>query len=255
MLATKRFKAVALVAIVCSAAVYAPAYFENRPSKLTDLTQGNQMFISGKMTNPRLDEQRRLDTTRNGQKPFATILTCSDSRIPVERIFDQGIGDLFVIRVAGNVAGESEIATIEYGVGHLGTPLLIVMGHKKCGAVAAAAENADVHGHLPQLLSHIKPAVETVRRQNRGMEGAELAAASISENVRQSMSDLILESSTIRGLIDSQKVAMVGAIYDIESGKVEWLGPHPNESSLISQAKAADDTQGHTHGSADSHGH
>ncbi|MBI5865537.1 MAG: hypothetical protein HZB38_13725 [Planctomycetes bacterium] len=101
------------------------------------LTDGNQRFSTGAATNPRCDEARRAETAEKGQNPFATVLTCSDSRVCAERIFDQGVGDVFTIRVAGNVSDTDEIGTIEYGVGHLHTPLLVVMGHSSCGAVGA----------------------------------------------------------------------------------------------------------------------
>ena len=112
------------------------------------LTQGNQRWVDGTTTNPSTDAERREALAENGQHPFVTILTCADSRIPVERVFDRGVGELFVVRVAGNVAGSSETGTIEYGVGHLKTRLLVVMGHTKCGAVAAACSGAELHGHV-----------------------------------------------------------------------------------------------------------
>ena len=106
------------------------------------LQEGNQRWVMDKDENPNTDPSRRAMLAEKGQKPFVTILTCADSRLPVERIFDRGVGEVFVVRVAGNVAGTSETGTIEYAVGHIKTPLLVVMGHTKCGAVAAAASGA-----------------------------------------------------------------------------------------------------------------
>src|SRR5688572_3946938 len=113
-----------------------------RDASLMLLKEGNARYASGKSQHPHLDAERRSSTVSQGQEPFATILACSDSRDPVELIFDRGVGDLFVVRVAGNVAGISELASVEYGVGHLNTPLLIVMGHTKCGAVTAVVKGA-----------------------------------------------------------------------------------------------------------------
>ena len=199
------------------------------------LNDGNERFASDASEHPRSNSARREDTFKNGQKPMATILTCSDSRIPVERVFDQGVGDLFVIRVAGNIAGESETASIEYGVEHLGTPLLVVMGHRGCGAVAATAQNAEVHGHLPALIERIKPAVESVKAKEKDLHGPALVAAAVTANVRQSMADLLKGSSIIRERIEKYKLTMIGAVYDLETGKVEWLGPHPQQSALMGE--------------------
>ncbi len=199
------------------------------------LEKGNSRFVSGTAQHPRSDEMRREETA-SGQRPFATILTCSDSRLPVERIFDQGIGDLFVIRVAGNVAGVSEIATAEYGVGHLNTPLMVVMGHKECGAVAAAAKGAEVHGALPHLLSHIKPAIESVKQKNGQLKDEAFLAAAVVANVRRTMEELLQTSETIQEKVEKQELLLIGAVYDIESGQVEWLGPHPEQSGILAES-------------------
>ena len=178
----------------------------------------------------------RREETAGGQRPFATVLTCSDSRLPVERIFDQGIGDLFVIRVAGNVAGVSEIATAEYGVGHLNTRLMVVMGHKGCGAVAAAATGAEVHGALPHLLSHIKPAIEAVKQKEGQLEKEEFLVAAVAANVRSAMEELLRTSETIQEKVEKHELTLIGAVYDIETGKVEWLGPHPEQSGILAES-------------------
>jgi carbonic anhydrase len=205
------------------------------PKEQTRLEKGNARFVSGTPQHPRSDEMRREETV-GGQRPFATILTCSDSRLPVERIFDQGIGDLFVIRVAGNVAGVSEIATAEYGVGHLHTPLMVVMGHKGCGAVAAAATGAEVHGALPHLLAHIKPAIESVKQKNSHLEKEEFLAAAVTANVHRTMEELLRTSAPIQELVEKHELILIGAVYDIESGQIEWLGPHPEQSGILAES-------------------
>lgn len=200
---------------------------------LTFLTEGNARWVANTPLAPNTDSSRRADAAENGQKPFVTVLTCADSRLPVERLFDRGVGDVFVVRVAGNVAGDSETGTIEYGVGHLNTPLLVVMGHTKCGAVAAAASGAEVHGHIAQLVSQITPAVERAKRANPNLIGAELAAASVKENVWQTVFQLFKTSPEFLEAVQGGKVKVVGAVCDISTGKVEWMGEHPWQSELI----------------------
>jgi carbonic anhydrase len=143
------------------------------------------------------------------------------------------VGDVFVIRVAGNVAGDSETGTIEYGVGHLKTPLLVVMGHTKCGAVAAAASGAQLHGKVGTLVSHINPAVDRVKQASPNADQTELAALSVKENVWQSIFDLYKNSDEIRAAARGGEIRVVGAVYDISTGKVEWLGEHPWQSQIL----------------------
>ncbi|HLO40815.1 MAG TPA: carbonic anhydrase [Phycisphaerales bacterium] len=200
---------------------------------LAMLKEGNQRWVAGDAKNPSTDAARRQVTADKGQKPFATVLTCADSRVPVERIFDRGVGEVFSIRVAGNVAGDSETGTIEYGVGHLHTPLIVVMGHTKCGAVAAACSNAQLHGKVAMLVDHIHPAVERVKRASPDADDAQLATLAIKENVWQSIFDLYKNSDEIRNDAHEGKVRVVGAIYDIATGKVEWLGEHPWQSQIL----------------------
>lgn len=204
-------------------------------STLTLLKEGNIRFADGKPFHPNLESTRRAELAAAGQEPMATILACSDSRDPVELIFDRGIGDLFVVRVAGNVAGLSELATVEYGVTHLGTPVLIVMGHTKCGAVTAAVKGAELHGHLPSLISLIKPAAEKAK-----LSAAEEDAVprAIELNVWQQVENLFTRSALVREFAAAGKVTIIGALYDITTGKVQWLGQHPEMDRLITEAKS-----------------
>ncbi|MBL8762630.1 MAG: hypothetical protein JNL50_15145 [Phycisphaerae bacterium] len=200
---------------------------------LTLLLEGNARWVNNASQSPNTDSSRRADVAENGQTPFVTVLTCADSRLPVERLFDRGVGDVFVVRVAGNVAGDSETGTIEYGVGHLKTPLLVVMGHTKCGAVAAAASGAELHGKVGSLVANITPAVERAKRANPGLMGNELAAASVKENVWQTVYQLFKTSPECLEAVQGGKVKVVGAVCDISTGKVEWMGEHPWQSELI----------------------
>ncbi|MCG3137738.1 MAG: hypothetical protein HJJLKODD_01588 [Phycisphaerae bacterium] len=203
------------------------------------LREGNMRFVEGKVDSQHEDAARRQETAQPGQKPFVTILSCADSRVPVELLFDQGIGDLFVIRVAGNVAANDEIGTIEYGAGHLHTPLLVVMGHTKCGAVTAVTQGAEVHGHLAELVSPIKPAVDQVKQDHPELRDAELVAAAIKANIWQAIADTLQGSAELRELVRENKLRVIGALYDLESGRVEFLGRHPDELQLLTKEAAA----------------
>ncbi|MFO0836366.1 MAG: carbonic anhydrase [Phycisphaerales bacterium] len=222
---------------------------------LAFLSEGNARWVANSPQAPNTDSSRRSDVAENGQKPFVTVLTCADSRLPVERLFDRGVGDVFVVRVAGNVAGDSETGTIEYGVGHLKTPLLVVMGHTKCGAVAAAASGAEVHGHVADLVSQITPAVDRAKRANPNLTGADLAAASVKENVWQTVFQLFKNSPEFLEAVQSGKLKVVGAVCDISTGKVEWMGEHPWQSELIAAfaPKAGHSAQASNNAAHDSH--
>lgn len=197
------------------------------------LQEGNARWAANKPENPSGDLDRRAALARDGQKPLVTIVTCSDSRLPVERIFDRGVGELFVVRVAGNVAGDSETGTVEYGVGHLHTPLLVVMGHTKCGAVAAAASGAQVHGKVAGILKEIAPAVDRAKKNFPSAEGDALVSAAVRENVWQTIFDLFRGSSELRLAAMSGELKVIGAVCDISTGKVEWMGDHPWQAELF----------------------
>lgn len=202
-------------------------------SALRSLKEGNARWATDRTENPGIGASRRETLARDGQKPFAAVLTCADSRLPVERVFDRGVGDLFVVRVAGNIAGTSETGTLEYGVEHLNIPLLVVMGHTKCGAVAAAASHANPPGALGDLVRRIAPAVERAEGQLEGASADTVAAAAIKENVWQSIFDLLRYSPEIRRAISAGKVKVVGAVCDVGSGKVDFLGEHPWQAELV----------------------
>ena len=206
---------------------------------LQRLIDGNDRYRYEESTFPRYGAARRAETFAHGQRPIAAVLACADSRAPVEAIFDQGIGDLFVIRVAGNVADTDEIGTIEYGVGHLEIPLIIVLGHTRCGAVTAVADNADVHGHIASLVDNIAPAVATVRARDPQAAGNRLIRLAIRANVMQSMQDLLSNSSAVASAVKAGKVKVVGGVYDLQTGGIDWLGSHPRESELVERRRQA----------------
>ncbi|MBF0177006.1 MAG: carbonic anhydrase [Magnetococcales bacterium] len=186
------------------------------------LREGNRRFAKRSMERPNQTLIRQSEVETDGQHPFATIISCSDSRVPVELIFDRGIGDLFVVRVAGNVVHTDAIATCEYGVGHLGTPLIVVLGHTRCGAVTAVVKNDHLGGKIPQLVDNIVPAVERSRAKKLiGVNALILDA--IKENVRQSISDIFNGSEELTTLAHQGRMAAVGGVYNLETGEVEWL--------------------------------
>lgn len=198
---------------------------------LKTLKDGNARYIAGKSLNLRRDAKRRAETVSGGQHPFAVILSCSDSREPVEILFDQGIGDLFVVRVAGNVADIDELGTMEYGADHLGAPLIVVLGHSKCGAVTAVVKGEHVHGNIPMLVDNIIPAAAKSKAKN--LKGDDLIADAVKSNVMQSIEDTFKKSDALRERVAGGKLKIVGGVYDLEKGTVEWMGEHPDQARLM----------------------
>lgn len=184
---------------------------------LERLQEGNLRFTSGQFIYPHHGADRRSEVLR-GQQPFAAILGCSDSRVPLEVIFDQGIGDLFVIRVAGNVADDIVSASIEYAAEHLHVPLVVVLGHQNCGAVQAAVKGGSAPGHIPALLESLQPALEKGRAQG----GADLVDQAVRANVTLTVGAL-RDSDLLSGMVKEGELKVVGAYYSLETGKVEFL--------------------------------
>ena len=186
------------------------------------LTAGNERFASGKPERPNTGLDR-VHATAGGQAPFAAVLACADSRVPVETVFDRGVGDLFVVRVAGNVADPGTLGSMEYAAEHLHTHLIVVMGHTQCGAVKAAIGGGELTGNLPSLIDRIRPAVRTVRAREPADKGEKLLTDSILQNVHQQIADAVAKSELLRQMVHDGKVKIVGAVYKIETGRVEWL--------------------------------
>lgn len=216
-----------------------PAAAQAPVEALQGLVDGHERYVQGRMQHPHLSEVRRAETAAQGQHPFAVILSCSDSRVPPELIFDTGIGDLFVVRIAGNVAGTDEIGTIEYGVEHLHAPVVLVLGHTRCGAVTAVVEHAHVTANIAKLVEPIVPAAKAMRAQHPTAPQSELVALTIRQNVLQGMSDLLRQSEDLRRYVAEGKVTLVGGVYDIATGKIDWMGKHPQQAELL-QGNAKD---------------
>ncbi|GEM_PF-84646 len=233
-----RFMVITVILILVPAAVMAGDKGQafTADTALNMLRDGNARFVSGRRGYPNLGPAR-LAETKNSQHPYASVLSCSDSRVPVEHIFDAGLGDIFVIRVAGNVSGINEIATIEYGTEHLHTPLLVVLGHTACGAVTAVTRGDKVGGSIPRLAEKISPAVDRAKKKEGHAFSEKLLDTAIRYNVWQSMEDLFRQSPIVKELVKERKLMVVGALYHLDNGTVEWMGEHPAQKTLLASSR------------------
>lgn len=195
---------------------------------LQRLREGNERFVRDVRSVRALASQSMREALVAGQSPFAIILSCSDSRVPAEIVFDQGLGDLFVIRVAGNVVAPSLVGSVEFAAAKFGTPLVVVMGHTHCGAVSATVEAMENAGsvsseNIRDIVERIRPAVESVRRAHSGLDRPALIREAIRANVRASVDHLRHGSRILEDLIRRGQLVVVGAEYDLESGRVEFF--------------------------------
>jgi carbonic anhydrase len=199
---------------------------EGFPQGATDaqqrLLKGNERFAAGQSVHDHASKEWRKRLT-TGQKPFATILGCSDSRVPLELVFDQGFGDLFVIRVAGNVVSSDVVGSLEYAWYHLHVPLLVVLGHEECGAVTAALDSklnlAKEPERIETLVRMIEPGLKDIDLKQ---SPEKRLSAAVKANVRWSMTQLAELPEVKRGLADN-KLKMIGAVYDLETGRASVL--------------------------------
>lgn len=181
------------------------------------LMEGNKRFIEGNLQHPNHCEESRQGSA-SGQTPIATVLTCADSRVPPVDIFDQGIGDIFVVRVAGNIIGDHTLGSIEYAVAHLNTPLVMVLGHSSCGAVGAVVSETKLDGHMSTLVPPIQAAIKTVREQ----EG-NLVNNAAKELAKQMALKIASSEPVIADHVKDGKTKVVPAYYDLHSGEVVLL--------------------------------
>lgn len=189
----------------------------NGDQALRKLKEGNQRYVSFKRSYPDQDAMR-LKTVAKGQHPFAVILGCADSRVPPELLFDQGLGDLFVIRVAGNILNDATLASIEFATAELGVPLVMVLGHQRCGAVNAALDGGEVPGHIGRLVEAIKPALVGIQDQ----KGDKLDNA-IRANVKMVVKQVTASTPILSDLVTKGKLKVVGGHYGLENGVVEMI--------------------------------
>ena len=183
----------------------------------TMLKEGNERFVAGKSIRPNQDFER-LKQVSEGQKPFAIIVGCSDSRVPSEIIFDQGLGDLFIVRTAGQVSSYASWASIEFAHAVLGSKLIVVLGHTSCGAVAAACKVPDVPGHIVTLINAIKPAAEEAHKH-----AGDLIENTVKINVAMQVEQLKKLEPVLTKALKSGQLKVIGAVYDLQTGRVEFL--------------------------------
>jgi carbonic anhydrase len=185
---------------------------------LTTLREGNRRFTENRSTHPHQTPERRAELLA-GQLPFASILTCSDSRVVPEMLFDQGLGDLFVVRIAGNVVDDAVRESLDYSVAHLDVRLIVVLGHTKCGAVTEAVSGEDRSDDTGRLMTLLRPAVE----MSRGEPG-DHATNAVFANIRIVVDTLRRSAPAPDRPGKHEGVQIIGAVYDIGTGRVEWLG-------------------------------
>jgi carbonic anhydrase len=183
-----------------------------------DLIDGNQRFLNGKAARPHQDAARRTELVA-GQKPFAAVVTCSDSRVPPELVFDLGLGDIFVVRTAGNVVDEMALASLEYAVEILGVPLIVVMGHQKCGAVSAAVQGGEAAGHIKNVVDEIMPAVQKAKTG----KNSDLTAATVDIHLANMVDRIKTSEPILIEALKAGKIIVVGSRYDLDTGKVTLL--------------------------------
>ena len=181
------------------------------------LLEGNQRYITGGALHPNQSFKHRLELVE-GQKPIAAILTCADSRVSPEIIFDQGLGDLFVLRVAGNVINDLFVGSLEYAVEHLNVSLLMVLGHSECGAVDATVKGGQPPGHINSLVQAIKPALDRLKKQSP--DWVNIVAK---ENVKIGVERLRISDPILTARYEEGNIDIVGAFYNIKSGKVSLI--------------------------------
>lgn len=186
------------------------------------LREGNYRFLSNLKSNRNLLQQ--INETRDGQYPFATVLSCIDSRTSAELIFDQGLGDIFSIRIAGNIINEDILGSMEFACKVAGSKLIVVLGHSKCGAIKGACDNVQL-GNLSTLLNKIQPAVyfERETTDNRTSSNAGFVENVARIQVKRSVETVIEQSVVLREMIETGQIALIGALYDVETGIVEFL--------------------------------
>lgn len=202
---------------------------------LKRLQEGNRRFVSGVRSLDTLISQARRDELVSGQAPFAVILGCSDSRVPVEIVFDQGVGDLFVIRVAGNVVSPSQIGSVEFAAEQFGTRLVVVLGHSMCGAVTATVKELErpTESRSPNLrfiVDRIRPSVETLLESAPRQDPDALIGHAVRANIRAAANHLRHGSQILERLAERDGLVVVGAEYSLETGVVEFFDGVPGSN-------------------------
>lgn len=199
---------------------------------LERLRQGNSRFASGTRSIDALSDPTRRNALAAGQEPFAIVLGCSDSRVPAEFVFDQGLGDLFVIRVAGNIVAPSQVGSVEFAAARFGTRLVVVLGHSNCGAITATLEDlsrpsGDQSRNLRSIVDRIRPSVESLMRTPLAQDQEALVRAAVRANIRVSANHLRHGSDLLEQLIERDGLLVVGAEYSLETAVVDFFDGLP----------------------------
>ncbi len=186
------------------------------------LIEGNQRFENNLIGNK--DTLGLLEVTKNKQRPFVSFLSCSDARAPVEMLFDQALGDVFSVRLAGNIASDKGIGSLEFSSKYLGSKLIVVLGHTSCGAVKAACDNFR-EGHIGEIINHIRPAVRQEKTviDNRDANNEDFVAKVCELNVRVQIKQILHSSDIIEDLLSEKKIGLIGGVYNIATGQVDFL--------------------------------
>jgi len=192
---------------------------------LQKLMEGNKRFIANQGSACKASDTTRRESLAKGQKPYAIILSCSDSRVPPEIIFDKQLGEIFVIRVAGNIPDSIVLGSIEYAAEHIGSPLIMVLGHERCGAVTAAVQaKGDVEGNIGAIVKVIAPAATLAKKEAKGKSDAEIVEAASNANVKLVAQTIAEKSPVVAHLVKEGKIKIVAAKYDLDDGTVSLLG-------------------------------
>ena len=208
----------------------------NAVEALTRLREGNRRFVTGQSSTAALSRSAR-EALVAGQEPFAIILGCSDSRVPAELVFDQSFGDLFVIRVAGNIVAPSQVGSVEFAASRFGTRLVVVMGHSQCGAITATLEELQGRAtsqsrNLRSIVERVRPSVETLLNGSRDIDPDALIRGAVRANVRASVNHLRHGSELLERLIPEIGLLVVGAEYSLETGVVDFFENIPDAAEM-----------------------
>lgn len=186
------------------------------------LIEGNHRFTHNQTS--KKDYQSLIEITKDKQHPFTSFLSCSDSRAPVELLFDQALGDVFSVRLAGNIASDKGIGSLEFASKYLGSKLIVVLGHTSCGAIKAACDNFR-EGHIGEIINHIRPAVrqEKTVLESRDSSNEDFVAKVCAQNVRVQIKQILHSSDIIEDMLNEKKIGLIGGVYDISTGHVNFL--------------------------------
>ncbi len=188
---------------------------------ITALKDGNERFINNDLT--ARDHSKQVRNSVLAQYPKAIVLSCVDSRVPVEDVFDRGIGDLFVARVAGNFVNEDILGSMEFACKVSGSKLILVLGHEHCGAVKAAVDNVQL-GNITEMLKKIRPAVEEIKYEgDRTSKNKDFVDMACNANIKHAIEDIRAKSAVLKEMEEKEEIKIVGAVYDMDTGKVNWL--------------------------------